>query len=180
MRAGHRRTELVWDVRAREQLRQAPNNLVGRHIAIGEHDGLASMVEALRRRLISLGARVTAMNDPDDSVQASEANANEADVLIGLRLDPGGSGCTTAYYAGYRTESEGGRRLAELIQEVVPGRLGVANGGVRGMSVPLLRETRMPAVLVELGPGAATPDRARALASALTGAVEAWASSVWE
>jgi len=180
MRARHRRTELVWDVRAREQLRQAPHTLVGRHIAIGEPGGLASTVSALRRRLTSSGARVTAMDDPDDSVQASEANSNEADVLIGLRLDPAGSGCTTAYYAGYRTESEGGRRLAELIQEVVPGRLGVADGGIRGMSVALLRETRMPAVLVELGPVAASPGRARALATALTGAVEAWASVVWE
>ena len=48
------------------------------------------------------------------------------------------------------------------------------------MSVPLLRETRMPAVLVELGPAAVVVERGRPLATALAGAVEAWARSVWE
>jgi hypothetical protein len=180
MRARHRRTELVWDVRAREQLRQAPHTLVGRHVAIGEPGELAGLLAALRRRLVLAGARVTEMHHPDDSIQAREANAGQADLLVALRLDPDAVGCTTAYYAGYRTESEGGRRLAELVQEAVPARLGIAGGGVRGMSLPLLRETQMPAVLIELGPAALVGDRSLSLADALGGAVEAWARSVWE
>ena len=120
------------------------------------------------------------MHHPDDSIQARQANAGEADVLVGLRLDPDALGCTTAYYAGYRTESPGGRRLAEFIQELVPPSLDIADGGIRGMSVPLLRETQMPAVIVELGPPAAVVERSRALAGALAGAVEAWARSLWK
>lgn len=180
MRARHRRTELVSNVRAREQLRRAPPTLVGRHVAIGEPGGLAEALSAFRRTLIGSGARVTAMHHPDDSVQAREANDARADVLVGLRLDPGATGCTTAYYAGYRTESPGGRRLAELVQGLVPHALGVADGGTRGMSVPLLRETRMPAVIVELGGAAAVTEHGRALADALAAAVEAWARSAWE
>ncbi len=179
MQARHRRTELVSAVRAREALRSAPPTLVGRHIAIGEPGGLASTLSALRHCLMASGARVTAMHHPDDSIQAREANVGEADVVVGLRLDPELAGCTTAYYAGYRTESEGGRRLAEIVQAMVPLTLGVEDGGIRGMSVPLLRETRMPAVLVELGPLAAT-EHTGELATALARAVEAWARSVWE
>jgi len=180
MRARHRRAELVTDVRARELLRSSPPTLVGRHVAIGEPGGLAATLSNLRRSLVSSGARVTAMHHPDDSTQAREANAGDADVLVGLRLDPEASGCTTAYYAGYRTESEAGRRLAELVQELVPPSLDIIDGGIRGMSVPLLRETKMPAVLVELGPAAVVVERSRSLATALTGAVEAWARSIWE
>jgi N-acetylmuramoyl-L-alanine amidase len=180
MQARHRRTEHVSTVRAREELRSAPPTLVGRHVAIGEPGGLAATLAALRRSLVASGARVTAMHHPDDSVQAQEANAGRADVLVGLRLDPEAVGCTTAYYAGYRTESPGGRRLAELVQGMVPRALGIADGSVRGMSVPLLRETRMPAVIIELGPAAMLVERSRALADALASAVEAWASSAWE
>ena len=180
MQARHRRTELVSNVRAREELRRAPPTLVGRHVAIGEPGGLAMTLSSFRRSLVGSGARVTAMHHPDDSVQAREANEAKADVLVGLRLDPGTTGCTTAYYAGYRTESPGGRRLAELVQGLVPGALGVADGGIRGMSVPLLRETRMPAVIVELGPAAAIVEHGHLLADALAAAVEAWARSVWE
>jgi N-acetylmuramoyl-L-alanine amidase len=180
MRARHRRTEIVSDVRERELLRQAPPTLIGRHVAIGESGGLASTLSSFRRCLVALGARVTAMHHPDSSIQAREANAGEADVLIALRLDPDSSGCITAYYAGYRTASEGGRRLAELVQAAVPGRLGIDDGGVRGMSVPILRETTMPAVLVEVGPGLLTPERMRPFAETLASAVEAWARSAWE
>jgi N-acetylmuramoyl-L-alanine amidase len=180
MQARHQRSELVSAVRDRELLRNAPPTLVGRHVAIGEPGGMGAAVAALHRRLVGLGARVTTMHHPDDSVQAREANAGEADVLVGLRLDPDADGCTTSYYAGYRTESEGGRRLAELVQALVPAALRLPDQGVRGMSVPLLRETRMPAVLVELGPDAAGPDLARPLARALAGALEAWARAVWE
>jgi N-acetylmuramoyl-L-alanine amidase len=180
MRDRHTKAELVSNVRAHELLRRAPPTLVGRHVAIGEPGGLAATLSTFRRALVSSGARVTALHHPDDSVQAREANAGGADVLIGLRLDPAAAGCRTAYYAGYRTESEGGRRLAEFVQKLVPPSVEIADGGVRGMSVPLLRETRMPAVLVELGPAAVVVERGRPLATALAGAVEAWAQSVWE
>src|ERR1039457_1016149 len=180
MQARHRRTQLVSNVRAREALRRAPPTLVGRHVAIGEQGGLAATLSAFRRCLVASGALVTAMHHPDDSIQARQANAGEADVLVALRLDPGALGCTTAYYAGYRTESPGGRRLAELVQALVPRALDIADGGIRGVSGPLLRGTQMPAVIVELGPAAVVVERSRALAGALAESVEAWARSLWE
>ena len=90
---------------------------------------------------------MTELHHPDDAVQAKEANELDVDVFVGLRLNPSTAVCRTAFWSGTHDESPGGRRLAELVQAAVPGALGVADAGVHGMSVPLLRETRMPAVL---------------------------------
>jgi len=180
MEARDEQTELISMVRAREELRRAPATLAGRHIAVGEPGGLGIALAALRRRLGPAGVRVTALHHPDGSAQARQANAAGADVYVGLRVEPHTAGCSTAYYAGYRTESPGGRRLAELVQGLVPQALGIADGSIRGMSVPLLRETQMPAVIIELGPAAVLVERSRALAGALASAVEAWARSAWE
>ena len=47
-------------------------------------------------------------------------------------------------------------------------------GTARGMTLPVLRETRMPAVVCEMGPPAAVVERTPALAQALSRAVMAW------
>ena len=96
---------------------------------------------------------MTELHHPDDAVQAQEANELGVDVYVGLRLDPRPGAARPPSRPARHDESPGGRRLAELVQAGRPRALGVADGGVRGMSVPVLRETRMPAVMVEVGPG---------------------------
>ncbi len=167
-------------VRARAALRDAPPTLRGRHVAVGESGGLGSVAGALRRRLAMSGIRVTELHHPDDAVQAKEANELEVDVFVGLRLNPAASLCGTAFWSGTHDESPGGRRLAELVQGAVPEALGVADAGVHGMSVPLLRETRMPAVLVEVGPASTVVERATTLAAALSSALGHWADVSWD
>ena len=61
-----------------------------------------------------------------------------------------------------------------------PTALGVADAGVHGMSVPLLRETRMPAVLVEVGPASTVVERTPALVAALSTALGLWADASWD
>ena len=123
---------------------------------------------------------MTELHHPDDAVQAKEANELEVDVFVGLRLNPSTSGCRTAFWSGRHDESPGGRRLAELVQAAVPVALGVTDAGVHGMSVPLLRETRMPAVLIEVGPASAVVEGAPALAAALATALGRWADASWD
>ena len=48
------------------------------------------------------------------------------------------------------------------------------------MSVPLLRETRMPAVLIEVGPASTVVEGAPALAAALAAALGRWADASWD
>jgi N-acetylmuramoyl-L-alanine amidase len=172
--------ELVSSVRERAALRDAPPTLRGRHVAVGEGGGLGSVTGALRRRLTLGGTRVTELHHPDDAVQAKEANELDVDVFVGLRLNATRAVCRTAFWSGTHDESAGGRRLAEMVQAAVPGALGVADAGVQGMSVPLLRETRMPAVLVEVGPASTVVEQAPALAAALSAALGLWADASWE
>ena len=176
----HPEAESVAAVRAREELRRAPSTLAHRHLGIGEVGGLGTTVAALRRRLAGVGARVTELHHPEGSVQAHEANNAEVDVYVGLRLEPAHQGCRTAYYAGYRFESPGGRRLAEMVQHHVPDRLGIPDDGVLGMSVPELRETRMTAVLVEVGPAAVVVERGPDLADSLASAITGFAAATWD
>ncbi len=173
-------SELVAAVRDREQLRQAPRTLVDRRVAIGEAGGLSAAIAALRRLLVTEGSTVFPLHHPDGSVLAAEANAVGAEVYIGLRVGSGGHRCSTAYYAGYRYSSPGGRRLAELIQRSVCAALGLPDGGSHGMSVPLLRETRMPAVICEVSPATVLVEQARPLARALVTALSDWAGTVWD
>jgi N-acetylmuramoyl-L-alanine amidase len=171
----HAEPELVSSVRDRERLRQAPRTLLGRRLAIGEEGGLDVLVTAVRRHLVATGAEVVPLLHPDGSLQAAAANAADVEAYIGLRLDPDRTRCSASYYSGYSYESAGGRRLAELLQSLAAAALGIPADGVRGMSLPVLRETRMPAVICEVGPPAVVVARAGVLAQAIVEALTIWA-----
>ena len=162
----------VAGVRERDRLRHAPRTLGGRRIVVGEAGGLDALADAVSRVLSDSGALVMTLSDPDGSLQAGQANAFDADLYLGLAASP--EGCTTAYYATPGFESAGGRRLAELVQTEVPPVLDVSGCGARGMRLPVLRETRMPAVMCELGPPATVVARSGELARALARAIAAW------
>jgi N-acetylmuramoyl-L-alanine amidase len=176
----HRDTELVASVRDRERLRAAPRTLGGRRVALGEEGGLGATVAALRRLLVNHGALVTTHHHPDGSIQAAEANAGDAEVYIGLRVDQGDRRCATAYYSGYRYSSPGGRRLAELLGQRLSSSLEVPDGGCHGMSLPLLRETRMPAVIIEITPATVVVEQAPTIARATVEALAEWVDSAWD
>jgi N-acetylmuramoyl-L-alanine amidase len=176
----HDDTELVTSVRDRERLRQSPRTLAGRRVAIGEEGGLDATVASLRRLLVNHGAAVTIHHHPDGSIQASEANAGEAEVYIGLRLDTGDPHCATAYFGGSRYSSPGGRRLAELIQASVTSTLTLPDGGTRGMSLPVLRETRMPAVICEISPATVVVEQSASIAKAIVEALSEWVGTAWD
>jgi N-acetylmuramoyl-L-alanine amidase len=146
-------------------------------VAVGHEGGLAALVTAAARALARAGAQPLVLAHPDGSRQAGEANAAGVEVYVGLRLDPRGGGCSTCYYAGYRYESAGGRSLAQLLQAALARVLGSANQASQGMSIPILRETRMPAVVCELGPGPVVVEHSQEIAAALVGALVAWTAA---
>lgn len=162
-------------IREIENLRRAPRTLDGRRVVVGDDGGLAALADALGRALTSRGAQAIVLHDPDHSSQASQANELGAVVFIGLR---GAEISAVAYYGRPGFESVGGRRLAELVVELLPAGLR-APGAAAGtpMTVPVLRETRMPAVQVELGPPSEVVAHSGALADALATAVVRWAAS---
>ncbi len=165
----------VATVRERERHRGRPHSLTGRTIAIGDTGGLEALAGLVTTALRHAGGKALLLQHPDRSEQAAQANAAEADAYVGLSLADAAGGCSAAYYrspSGW--ESPEGRRLAETInRSLVPILLG-SDDGVRGMAVPVLRETRMPAVVAELGSPITVVERAADLAGALTDALRRW------
>lgn len=170
-------SDLVSAVRDRDRLRHLPKTLLGRRIAVGEEGGLDALASAVRRGLHRSGANAVSVLHPDGSAQAGAANAAGAEVYLGLRLDPSIARCSTSHYSGYRYESAGGRRLAEILQARVPQVLGLQASPPVGMTLPVLRETRMPAVVCELGPASLVAERTPVIAHALVEALTEWATT---
>jgi N-acetylmuramoyl-L-alanine amidase len=169
--------DVVAEIRERQRLREAPRTLEGRRVVVGETGGLGSLADGTRRILSRFGAVVTTLHDPDGSVQATQANALDGEVYVGLQLEPDHAGCSTAYFLGYHgVSSEGGRRLAEALQVTLPTALDIPDRGARGMRLPVLRETRMPAVLLELGPPSVVVEHAADVAAAIGQALGRWVS----
>jgi N-acetylmuramoyl-L-alanine amidase len=150
----------------------APRRLLDRRLAVGETGGLSSLADALGRALTEAGAVVTVLHHPDESTQASAANGFAADAFVALAVAD--EGCRVAYYAADGYLSEGGRHLAALAVEALRAVPGASVEAPAGMRLPVLRETRMPAVLIEIAPPALAVERAGELATALATAVGQW------
>jgi len=159
-------------VHERETLRHSPRTLHGRRVVVGHAGGLDALTDAVVRALAETGAQAIPLHHLDGSAQAQQANGVGADVFVGLTAVE--QGCSVSYYAAHGFESQGGRRLAECIQKEVPSILGAAPTTPTGMALPVLRETKMPAVLCELGPSSALVVHGADLACAFTRALECW------
>lgn len=168
------RSSPVAVVREREKLRHAPPHLDGKRVVVGESGGLDALTAALARSLREAGARVLLLHDPDGSAQAAAANQYDADIYLGLAItdDP-----AVSYFATAGFESAGGRQLADLCAGAVQRTLREATIPSTGMRLPVLRETRMPAVYCRVGPADEVVARTAALAQALADAVAAWVST---
>jgi len=160
-------------VREAEAMRDAPHRLESRRLCVGETGGLGALADAVGRALTDAGAIVAVLHHPDGSVQAEEANAFGADAFLGLAVKPD-PGCALYFYAAAAFESVGGRRLAELALEELSDESYVSDGALAGMRIPILRETRMPAVLCEVGPATVVVEHTGELARTLTRAFTRW------
>jgi N-acetylmuramoyl-L-alanine amidase len=106
----------------------------------------------LAERLVAAGGKVrftrTEPENPDNSERARRANDIGADLLVSLHLnankEPTAEGAS-AYHFG---TSRSGKAVAEAIQDQLVA-LGARDCRVHARSFALLRETRMPAVMVE-------------------------------
>ncbi len=130
----------------RERLIAGGAHLTGRRVAIGERGGLDALTAAARRALTDAGAEVLTVHHPDWSAQAQQVNGFDADVYVAFELRPGQPGI--AFFQGEHFASPGGKILAEQLCNGLRDRFPALTS--RGMSLPMLRETRMPAVLCRL------------------------------
>jgi N-acetylmuramoyl-L-alanine amidase len=119
---------------------------------ISESDICWDISQRLAANFAGAGARVRLSRNeaecPENTERARRANAIGADLFLSLHLNanaqPDAAGASTYYFRASRA----GEALAEAIQEELIG-LGLRDCRSHGRSYPILRETRMPAVLIE-------------------------------
>jgi N-acetylmuramoyl-L-alanine amidase len=134
-----------------------------------------SLAEELTRR----GARPLLLRsgdrDPDASERARRANGAGAAICVSLHLGGGelaSSGAVCCYYGTPATHSPMGRHLAGSILSALVEH-GLPDGGIRPLAIAILRETRMPAVQVELAVISNADEAARVRDPAFTNDVAA-------
>jgi N-acetylmuramoyl-L-alanine amidase len=161
-------------VRERERLRAGLGSVAQCRIVVGQYGGLSALTRTLARELRLRGATVMSLDEPDAVTQATAANHFGADVYLGFEshTEP----CATVQFYRVPTfESAGGRALAEQITDRLADLEGLVPE-VHGMRLPMLRETRMPAVQCIFGPVRIAIDAGPAIAAAIVEAIEQWVS----
>jgi N-acetylmuramoyl-L-alanine amidase len=119
---------------------------------VSEADVCWSLATSLTERLAQAGATVrltrTEPECPDESERARRANSLDAELFISLHLNSNeettAEGASTYHFGASRA----GASIAEYILERLV-ELGARNCRTHGRSYTLLKETKMPAVLVE-------------------------------
>ena len=119
---------------------------------LSEADVVWDLAVRVADRLAGMGARVrftrTEAECPDASERARRANEVQGDVFLSLHLNEHDESTAEGSSTYYFHTSGAGRALAEAIQEGLV-ELGVRDCRSHARSYTVLRETRMPAVLVE-------------------------------
>ncbi len=166
----------VAGVRERERLRQLKDGLIELRLAVAGSPETRSLARALADKVESVGGAAVVLDGSWED-QADEANRFGADLVLGLVLGTAATVQAT-YFEVPGFVSYGGQQLAERLVDELPRLPGWPAGTATGMQVPLLRETRAPAVLLEMGPVdlvAGAPDQ---LVAALYQAVDGWIAAL--
>ncbi len=142
-------------------------------IVIGQFGGMSGLARQVAQTIRHHGATVIAVDEPDPSAQAAMANRFAASVYVGF-IPHTDARCTVAYYSVPGFDSPTGRSLARQLSSELAGScdLAVESTGIRH---PVLRETKMTAVLCSLGPISTILDRTPDLAASIDIALGRWA-----
>ena len=179
-RVGGFATGSVAAAREREALRHGPHRLEGRRVFVAATPGLAVLGDNVARGLnLARAVAVLDTSGDDDTVLARSANTFAADLYVGLALGSG-SGARCVYFGTEDFRSELGMVMAGALRIQLETELSPPPE-LLARSYPVLRETRMAAVVCELaGEGdaaalAAVVGRSGDIARAVVRAVrQAW------
>ena len=158
---------------------------------VAEHEVTYDVSRRLRGQLVALGAHALLSRaegaTPSTSVRAQLANDLDVDLVVSVAVSamPGSDaqGASAAYFGDGEVTSDRGRRLADHCVDAVAERLSTKNCHAHPSTSAILRETRCPATVIELGflthpdegPRLATAPYRQAAAAALADAVGRWA-----
>ncbi len=159
-------------VRERLHLENDHRGLVGRRVVVGDLGLSPTVAGDVGRALRREGARVLLMHHRDGSTHARSANQFDAEVYVGVSV-VAEKVASVSYYETDGFSSYGGRHLATLATERIAPLLGTT-AYVEGRATPLLRETRMPAVHLRLGPPDVVTPLGSGIADALVDTMRTW------
>jgi len=159
-------------IREQERLLDGPAGLVGRRIVIGDFGYSPAVAGEVGGVLRRGGARVLLLHHNDGSTHARAANQFDAELYIGLMAVEDES-CKAAFFEVDSYSSYGGKDLANFAVDALSLALR-SPGSVEGTRSPVLRETRMPAVVFRLGPRDELTDMKRPIAAAIHESVLRW------
>ena len=161
-------------LRELEHLTATARSLAELRVVVGQFGGLSALSRQLVQALRHRSATVVASDEPDAAAQAAVANRFAATVYVGFESRPG-TDHVVHYYQVPQFESAGGRALAERIASAFAAMPALTVPAVQGMRLPVLRETRMPAVLITVGSVQSTLDHSARVVDAIVDALESWA-----
>lgn len=148
-----RSPEHVHGVRERELIRSRTKPISDSLIVVCSPHELAGVAELLSLRIRQAGLRANTLHSPEQSELATRSNTLQGDICIYLDFSTGG--LQLAYYSGFSYTSPGARRVAEVIADSIMAKAGNFPLTMKGMTLPILRETKMLTVAVQLDPPAA-------------------------
>ena len=126
---------------------------------VAESEVTWAIANRLAARLQASGAMVDLSRGPRTTPESGErsrlANELAVDIVISVAVsalnNPGARGSSAYYFGTTRFESEGGKRLASVVQQAMVDAGWRPDCRVHPSTAPIVRETRMPAVIVEPG-----------------------------
>ncbi|MCX6511607.1 MAG: peptidoglycan-binding domain-containing protein [Actinobacteria bacterium] len=149
-RVGGRHTagSLVTTVRERSQIEDRQGSLAPLALGLFASPELAALAQVIALEGQGRGLVVNAIAGSDDQQLAQRANLQGVELLLVLRTAEG-KHCRAIHYEGYSYRSSSGADLGEHFATLA--KKAGFGGAVEccGMSLPLLRETVMPAVILE-------------------------------
>lgn len=158
-------------VREREEMGDSTPEVTAR-IVIGGFDGVADLVRATQLRAHEVFPLATSVQS-DSLTQAQTANTYGAHVYVGYESS-GDDTCTIHFYEVPAFHSVGGKALAERIAAAINETIPELSAHTAGVRHPVLRETRMPAVLCTMGPTTLVHLKTGAVSRAVVASVRDW------
>lgn len=137
---------------------------------------LVLITQQISRELQTQSDQVMLIDHPDVTAHIRTANTFEAHVYVGVDCTDGAEH-VVAYYETPTFVSQGGKSLAEQVANEL-GASGTQAARSIGMRLPVLRETRMPAVVCTFGNPAALLEHQKSYAQALARAIGVWVSAI--
>jgi N-acetylmuramoyl-L-alanine amidase len=169
LRVYGRSNEHIHSVRERETIRSRFRRASDLLVVVAAREELSGPGELTSLRLRQQGLRSLVIQSPDQAELAQRANALKGDVCIYLDFSTGG--LQIAYYSGFSYTSPGGQRIAQFITESLSSTLVTSQPTMKGMTLPILRNTRMLTVALQLDPPALWVTSAHLIAKAAVDAI---------